>query len=100
MTGIDIAGTTPDGDIPPRFADECRLALERVGQQLADRGLTFRDVRHFAYTVRDIEAFRQYQTLVFEALGNARAAMTLRLVTSLPNEGQRIAFSFSAESGD
>ncbi|MCQ9154242.1 endoribonuclease L-PSP [Acidomonas methanolica] len=94
-----IAGLMPDGKIPSRMVEECRLALESANDHLALSGLSLYGVTHLVCLVRDMDGYRQCGSLIAEALGPARPVVTLRVVPSLPCEGQRLAFTVRVARG-
>ncbi|NPD69394.1 hypothetical protein HN018_21245 [Lichenicola cladoniae] len=76
VTGFDRR----QGGFPRRLSEQCRQALMNGAQSLEAVGLSMSDVVRVIYLVHDADAFPACFPLLRDAFGDARPALTLRLV--------------------
>lgn len=76
VTGFDRR----QGGFPRRLSEQCRQALMNGAQSLEAAGLSMSDVVRVIYLVHDADAFPACFPLLRDAFGDARPALTLRLV--------------------
>ncbi len=65
---------------PHHLSEQCRQALMNGAQSLAAVGLSMSDVVRVVYLLHDADAFPACFPLLRDAFGDARPAVTLRLV--------------------
>jgi 2-iminobutanoate/2-iminopropanoate deaminase len=68
------------GHLARRLSEQCRHALENGAAALAQEGAALSDVVRVVYMLRDADAFPACFPLLRDVFGDARPAVTLRLV--------------------
>lgn len=76
LTGLDRR----DDGVSRRLLEQCRHALVTGARLLEAAGLSMSDVVRVVYVLHDAEAFRTCFPLLRNAFGDARPALTLRVV--------------------
>ena len=77
VTGFDRR----KGGFPRRLSEQCRQALMNGAQSLESAGLSMQDVVRVVYLVHDADAFPACFPFLRDAFGDARPAVTMRLVS-------------------
>jgi len=86
VTGFDRR----QGGFSRRLSEQCRQALMNGAQSLEAAGLSMSDVVRVVYLVQDADAFPACFPLLRHAFGDARPALTLRLVGGFDTPGIKI----------
>lgn len=76
LTGLDRR----EGGVSRRLFEQCRQALVTGARTLEASGLSMSDVVRVVYVVHDADAFPSCFPLLRDAFGDARPALTLRVV--------------------
>lgn len=76
LTGLDRR----EGGVSRRLLEQCRHALVTGAHMLEAAGLSMNDVVRVVYVLHDAEAFPTCFPLLRDAFGDARPALTLRVV--------------------
>lgn len=92
VTGFDRR----QGGFPRRLAEQCRQALMNGAQSLEAVGLSMSDVVRVVYLVHDADAFPACFPLLRDAFGDARPALTLRLVGGFDTPDVKIELELTA----
>lgn len=92
VTGFDRR----QGGFPRRLSEQCRQALMNGAQSLEAVGLSMSDVVRVVYLVHDADAFPACFPLLRDAFGDARPALTLRLVGGFDTPDVKIELELTA----
>lgn len=92
VTGFDRR----QGGFPRRLSEQCRQALINGAQSLEAAGLSMSDVVRVVYLVHDADAFPACFPLLRNAFGDARPALTLRLVGGFDTPDVKIELELTA----
>lgn len=95
---IFVSGTTgaaEDGSFSPKAAEQCRLALAKIGRALESAGASFADVMRVTYYLADRADVEACRPLVRDAFGAAPPAATM-LVAGLLDPAMKIEIEVTA----